>query len=163
MTRNVFCCCFFFSCKNHGKTLMNFDIQMWIYSLGVTLRRAIQLFSTGISQQSKATTVKSAMNTVASNGQKHKNLTSLEYVIRAMCAPNILYRASLMYLLDVSIMFCIALYSVIHTYFCFISFYLLCIFATIIWLFWFLYISYHKLLKQPKIKYIFSAFEGYMC
>lgn len=87
---------------------------MWIYSLGVTLRRAIQTFSTGTNQQSKAATVKSTLNTVANNERKHKNITSLEYVIRAMCSPNILYRASLMYLLDVSIIWLFYLLLLLH-------------------------------------------------
>lgn len=141
---------------------------MWIYSLGITLRRTIQSTS-GTSLQRKMTTgangaavllnyqndngntmtmgqrikapaVMTMVNHQANgildkngNGSEnlmknhynkdkaaiavssscdtdnvcvaknmYKNLTSLEYVIRTMCAPNIHYRASLMYLLDVS-------------------------------------------------------------
>lgn len=75
-----------------------FFFQMWIYSLGITLRRAVHTFSTGTNQQASA---------AVTNPSNNKNPTSLECVIRAMCAPNIYYRASLMYLLNVSNMLCI--------------------------------------------------------
>lgn len=99
---------------------------MWIYSLGITLRRAVHTLSTGTNQQAKAgttveayyndadptattttTTATNATSTTAitssvKNPSNNRNPTSLERVIRAMCAPNIYYRASLMYLLDVS-------------------------------------------------------------
>lgn len=121
-------------------------LQMWIYSLGITLRRTIQSTS-ATSQQRKAlqgtmhqqqTTTTTALANYendggrgapviaahqqpshggnASNGHHpandndnepitnnmYKHLTSLDYVVRTMCAPNLHYRASLMYLLDVS-------------------------------------------------------------
>lgn len=75
---------------------------MWIYSLGITLRRTMHTFSSAASQQTKAAAANAA-NTADSTASKPKNDTRLEHVIRAMCAPNIVYRASLMYLLDVSI------------------------------------------------------------
>lgn len=95
---------------------------MWIYSLGITLRRAVHTLSTGTNQQATAgTTVEAYYNDAAptttttatsssttaitssvKNPSNNRNPTSLERVIRAMCAPNIYYRASLMYLLDVS-------------------------------------------------------------
>lgn len=138
---------------------------MWIYSLGITLRRTIQSVSASNSQrrnqrgtrsmaksESEATAVgaqPTSNNNVPAvtmatakreangnfggaatdnenikmiynnsvddgnatncdsdsgngSGKTFKNLTSLEYVIRTMCEPNIHYRASLMYLLDVS-------------------------------------------------------------
>lgn len=112
--------------------------QMWIYSLGITLRRTIQSLSgANNGNQPRATTAgratallktTSAFARTSESGncdkegeglgggndnirQQHKSLTSLEYVIRAMCAPNIHYRASLMYLLDVSITA-----NIIHVY-----------------------------------------------
>lgn len=74
---------------------------MWIYSLGITLRRTMQTFSSTTSQHGKTSTT-NALNTDTNTTSKPKNYTTLEHVIRAMCAPNIVYRASLMYLLDVS-------------------------------------------------------------
>lgn len=79
---------------------VGFFFQMWIYSLGITLRRAVHTFSTGTNQQASA---------AVTNPSNNKNPTSLECVIRAMCAPNIYYRASLMYLLNVSNMLCISM------------------------------------------------------
>lgn len=109
---------------------------MWIYSLGITLRRTIHSFSgTNTGNQVKVTTTAATVATTTKTAsapltktttstipstftrtdendnegggndnirQQHKNFTSLEHVIRTMCAPNINYRASLMYLLDVS-------------------------------------------------------------
>lgn len=93
---------------------------MWIYSLGITLRRAVHTLSTGTNQQATAgttveayyndaapipattTTTATAITPSVKNPSNNRNPTSLERVIRAMCAPNIYYRASLMYLLDVS-------------------------------------------------------------
>lgn len=140
-----------------------FQLQMWIYSLGVTLRRTIQSTSANSSHQHSKGVHESGLamlqrqNTAPgtyqndvvaqvtahtntrqpgltslhhqprqpphqhqqSNGRVnhaandnddsgmitnnvYKHLTSLDYVVRMMCAPNLHYRASLMYLLDVS-------------------------------------------------------------
>lgn len=129
--------------------------QMWIYSLGITLRRTLQSFSTANNQR-KATqalnrgngtgggtgaTLLNAQNDIGNPNQRTKTpaamlvrcqsslqptgnddngdsdsnnsaqiapknsskKSSLDYVIRTMCAPNRNNRASLMYLLDVSI------------------------------------------------------------
>lgn len=134
--------------------------QMWIYSLGITLRRTIQSSSGGSShrrvtssdaaqpsgpkdcgapatanRRAPAAATQQRLHQRPSDGgaggngtrlARHNNyaeigehfsagsefatlprnayrhLTSLDYVIRTMCAPNIHYRASLMYLLDVS-------------------------------------------------------------
>lgn len=100
---------------------------MWIYSLGITLRRAVHTLSTGTNQQATAgttveayyndasttTTAAAATTSSVKNPSNNRNPTSLERVIRAMCAPNIYYRASLMYLLDVSIIICCITYTVI--------------------------------------------------
>lgn len=78
---------------------------MWIYSLGITLRRAVHTFPTGTNQQATRTILDALHNdgaAVTNPSNNNKNPTSLECVIRAMCAPNIYYRASLMYLLNVS-------------------------------------------------------------
>lgn len=128
---------------------------MWIYSLGITLRRTIQSTANnqhqrkGISEsgiglmQNQQMTIGNYQNdvvvqatarkpitnttTMTTNHQHHghhfgqdndtglitnnahKHLTSLDYVVRMMCAPNLHYRASLMYLLDVSYLLCIFL------------------------------------------------------
>lgn len=132
---------------------------MWIYSLGITLRRTLQSFSSANNQR-KAThalsrgsgggvgdgaTLLNAQNDIGNTNQRTKapgammvrcqlstapshhptgnddnrdsdsnngaqiapknssKKSSLDYVIRTMCAPNRNNRASLMYLLDVSI------------------------------------------------------------
>lgn len=125
---------------------------MWIYSLGVTLRRTIQstlstsshhrngkLGGSGIAmmqqqqnggyendivaqvtanQRPPASVAQRNQESVAPHGpvnhltsdndttlttnSVYKHLTSLDHVVRMMCAPNLHYRASLMYLLDVS-------------------------------------------------------------
>lgn len=91
---------------------------MWIYSLGITLRRAVHTFSTGTNQQATGTTVEAPYNDAnVKNPSNNKNPTSLERVIRAMCAPNIYYRASLMYLLDVSSILCVTLLIVHYEFF----------------------------------------------
>lgn len=127
---------------------------MWIYSLGVTLRRTIQSTTASSSSQYRSnkhgagiamlqqqqnagyandavaqvtanqrtpepvahqqnhhhrTMMNGHVNhldndndTVPTTNNVYKHLTSLDHVIRMMCAPNLHYRASLMYLLDVS-------------------------------------------------------------
>lgn len=73
---------------------MNFsesDIEkMWIYSLGVTLQRTMPHYRS--QHQSKI-----------GGGNGDGLMTSLDYVIALMCEVNLKKRASLMYLLDVSI------------------------------------------------------------
>lgn len=128
---------------------------MWIYSLGITLRRTLQSFSTAnnrrkatqaLNRGSDAATTLNAQNDIGNTNQRTKapgamtvrchlaatagalhptannnndesdinnraqiapknssKKSSLDYVIRTMCAPNRNNRASLMYLLDVSI------------------------------------------------------------
>lgn len=125
---------------------------MWIYSLGVTLRRTIQSttassasqyrngkYDAGIAmlqqqnggyendgvaqvtankrppepitqQNHHRTAINGHVNhlgndndAIPTTNNVYKHLTSLDFVIRMMCAPNLHYRASLMYLLDVSI------------------------------------------------------------
>lgn len=135
-------------------TFIHAYTQMWIYSLGITLRRTLQSFSTANNQR-KATqalnrgagtagtgaTLLNAQNDIGNPNQRTKTpaamlvrcqssqqptgnddndasdsnnsaqiapknsskKSSLDYVIRTMCAPNRNNRASLMYLLDVSI------------------------------------------------------------
>lgn len=106
---------------------------MWIYSLGITLYKAIPSTS-GINPTNRtisgsltkinndrenddvaiqapvpSTAIRTDM-TMYHHNQNHSNeldkmLTSLDYVISAMCAPKLHNRASLMYLLDVSMVF----------------------------------------------------------
>lgn len=128
-------------------------IQMWIYSLGITLRRTLQSFSTAniqrkatqaLNRGSGGATMLNAQNDIGNTNQRtmapgaltvrcestaashhstgnnendesdinnraqiapknSSKKSSLDYVIRTMCAPNRNNRASLMYLLDVSI------------------------------------------------------------
>lgn len=103
--------------------------QMWIYSLGITLHKAIP--TSGITPTNRIisgslmkinndrenddvaietpvpSTAISTDMTMYHHYQHHSNkydkmLTSLDCVISAMCAPKLCNRASLMYLLDVS-------------------------------------------------------------
>lgn len=104
---------------------------MWIYSLGITLHKAIPSAS-GVTPTNRtisgsltkinndrenddvaiqAPVPSSAISTDMTMYHNHhsnehdKILTSLDCVISAMCAPKLFNRASLMYLLDVSIVF----------------------------------------------------------
>lgn len=126
---------------------------MWIYSLGITLRRTLQSFSSANIQRRTTTSTTTTTTTTAATAAQASNRgigiakvtmkapgamlqhcqppssshptgnndesdsnngaqtppknpnkkSSLDYVIRTMCAPNRNNRASLMYLLDVSI------------------------------------------------------------
>lgn len=58
---------------------------MWIYSLGITLKKVTLTSSSPYEFQHAA-----------------KNASSLNKIITAMCEPRLLQRASLMFLLDVS-------------------------------------------------------------
>lgn len=115
--------------------------QMWIYSLGKTLHKAIPCTS-GITPTNRTisgsltkinndrenddvaietpvpSTAINADMTMYNHYQHHSNdriLTSLDCVISAMCAPKLYNRASLMYLLDVSRIFYPFL-SLVHTH-----------------------------------------------
>lgn len=112
-----------------SRNLLSFQ-QMWIYSLGTTLHKAIPSTS-GITPTNRtisgsltkinndrenddvavqAPVPSSAISTdmtMYNHYQHHSNehdkmLTSLDCVISAMCAPKLFNRASLMYLLHVS-------------------------------------------------------------
>lgn len=81
---------------------------MWIYSLGVTLQKTISSFSVNYQQRSSGSSSggndgDAATGRRSAGSSDEDGLTALDHVILAMCEANLYKRASLMFLLDVSI------------------------------------------------------------